>query len=64
MKRASGSVNEAFGFVDYPRLFALLNKIGYNGYLVFEIGGDPDKMEGYLRDGKRRIEALLKDASD
>jgi sugar phosphate isomerase/epimerase len=47
------------GFVDYPRLFALLNKIKYNGYLIFEIGGEPDKMEGYLRDGKKRMEDFL-----
>ena len=47
------------GFVDYPRLFALLNKIGFTGYLIFEIGGEPEKMEGYLRDGKQQIEATL-----
>jgi sugar phosphate isomerase/epimerase len=47
------------GFVDYPRLFALLNKINFSGYLVFEIGGEPSKIEGYLRDGKKRIETLL-----
>lgn len=46
-------------FVDYRRLFALLNKIGYQGCLVFEIGGDPTKMEGWLRDGKARLEALM-----
>ena len=47
------------GFVDYARLFAALDRIKYSGYLIFEIGGDPAKMEGYLRDGKRRIAEYL-----
>ena len=47
------------GFVDYHRLFALLNKMNYTGYLIFEVGGEPDKMEGYLRDGRKRIEAAM-----
>jgi len=47
------------GLVDYPRLFALLNKINYQGYLIFEIGGEPDKIECYLRDGKKKMEELL-----
>jgi len=51
------------GFVDYQRLFALLNKINYTGYLIFEIGGDAAKKEGYLRDGKKQIEAILARAS-
>jgi sugar phosphate isomerase/epimerase len=46
-------------FVDYKRLFALLNRIGYKGYLIFEIGGKPEEMEHHLRDGKRRMEAML-----
>lgn len=50
------------GFVDYQRLFALLNKINYTGYLIFEIGGDAAKMEGYLRDGKEQIEAAIAQA--
>ncbi len=51
------------GFVDYPRLFALLNKIDYTGYLIFEISGEPGQLEGYLRDGKKQIEATLARAS-
>lgn len=47
------------GFVDYPRLFRLLDKIGYTGYLIFEIGGPSAEMEHNLRDGKARLEALL-----
>jgi sugar phosphate isomerase/epimerase len=46
-------------FVDYRRLFALLDKIGYNGYLIFEIGGKAEEMEHHLRDGKARLEAML-----
>lgn len=47
------------GFVDYPRLLAALSKIGYQGLLMFEIGGDPEEMPGYLRDGKAKLEAYL-----
>ena len=47
------------GFVDYPSLIAALRKIEYSGSLVFEIGGDPDAMPGYLREGKRKLEEYL-----
>lgn len=47
------------GFVDYPQLIAALREIEYDGALVFEIGGDPDAMPGYLRDGKEKLEAFL-----
>ncbi|MFN7934246.1 MAG: sugar phosphate isomerase/epimerase family protein [Bryobacteraceae bacterium] len=47
------------GFVDYERLYALLERIGYKGYFIFEIGGDAAKMEGYLRDGKSRMKRWL-----
>ena len=47
------------GFVDYPRLLSELAKVNYKGLFIFEIGGDPKKMEGYLRDGKRKFEGFL-----
>lgn len=47
-------------FVDYDRLFALLARIGYRGYLIFEIAGKAEEMEGHLREGKRRLEEKLK----
>lgn len=46
------------GFVDYPRLFALLRKLHYQGHLIFEIAGAPGDMEHHLRDGKARLDAL------
>lgn len=46
-------------FVDYKRLLALLNRMDYRGYLIFEIGGNPEEMEHHLRDGKARLEAML-----
>jgi len=46
-------------FVDYKRLFALLDRIDYKGYLIFEIGGKPEEMEHHLRDGKARLEKML-----
>jgi sugar phosphate isomerase/epimerase len=46
-------------FVDYPRLFAALERIRYRGHLIFEIGGKPEEMERHLRDGKWRFESLL-----
>lgn len=48
------------GFVDYDRLFTLLKRINYRGYLIFEIAGKAEEMEGHLRDGKRKLEAKLK----
>ncbi len=48
------------GFVDYDRLFALLDRLDYRGFLIFEIGGDPARMGDYLRDGKRRMMHWLK----
>ncbi|MBM3725851.1 MAG: sugar phosphate isomerase/epimerase [Acidobacteria bacterium] len=47
------------GFVDYPRLFHALRRIGYDGHLVLEIAGDPAAMEGHLRQGKAAIEGYL-----
>jgi len=47
------------GFVDYPQLIAALREIEYEGSLVFEIGGDPEAMPGYLREGKKKLEAFL-----
>lgn len=47
------------GFVDYPRLFRKLQEIRYQGLLVFEIGGDPERMPGYLAEGKLKIESYL-----
>ena len=47
------------GFIDYPRLIAALRKIEYGGVLTFEIGGDPEKMPDYLREGKRKMEGWV-----
>ena len=47
------------GFVDYPRLVRKLEKIDYRGVLIFEIGGDPERMPDYLAEGKRKLEAYL-----
>ena len=47
------------GFVDYPRLIAKLREIRYGGALVFEIGGPPEQMPGWLSDGKRKLEGYL-----
>jgi len=46
-------------FVDYKRLFTLLDKVDYRGYFILEIGGSPQDMEHHLRDGKSRLEAIL-----
>ena len=32
-------------FVDYPRLFAVLEKLGYRGHLLLEIAGKAEEME-------------------
>ncbi len=47
------------GFVDYPRLLAKLGEVGFRGCLVLEIGGDPDKMPGYLRDARDKFRRWL-----
>jgi sugar phosphate isomerase/epimerase len=47
------------GFVDYPRLFAKLKALNYQGNLIFEIGGPPAQMAGALRDGKRKLEGWM-----
>lgn len=49
------------GFVNYPRLLRKLAEIGYSGSLVFEIGGDPAKLPGYLADAKKKLEDYLAD---
>ena len=47
------------GFVDYPRLIAKLQQIGYRGLLMFEIGGPGSEIEALLADSKRKLEAFL-----
>jgi sugar phosphate isomerase/epimerase len=47
------------GFVDYPRIFEALTKANYKGVLILEIGGDPDKMPGYLREARDKFRAWL-----
>ena len=47
-------------FVDYSRLFRVLNRLDYKGHLIFEIAGAPEEMERQLREGKARLEALLR----
>lgn len=47
------------GFVDYPRLVAKLRKIGYQGLLVFEIGGEGAELTESFRDAKAKLEAYL-----
>lgn len=47
------------GFVDYDRLFTLLRRIRYRGFLIFEIAGKAEEMEGHLRSGKASLEARL-----
>jgi sugar phosphate isomerase/epimerase len=47
------------GFVDYPRLIDALRATNYAGVLVFEIGGDPEKMPGYLREGKQKLDGYI-----
>ncbi len=47
------------GFVDYPRLIAALRRGGYTGLLMFEIGGQAEKMPGYLAEAKHKLEAWL-----
>ncbi len=46
-------------FVDYPWLFNTLRQIGYEGVLMFEIGGKGSELPGYLRDGKRKLSEIL-----
>ena len=46
-------------FIDYAALINKLRATRYDGVLVFEIGGDPAAMPGYLRDGKRILESHL-----
>ncbi|MBM3753853.1 MAG: sugar phosphate isomerase/epimerase [Acidobacteria bacterium] len=48
------------GFVDYPRIFAALDRAGYRGALVLEIGGDPEKMPGYLTAARDKFKAWLR----
>lgn len=47
------------GFVDYPRLIGKLRETGYRGTMVFEIGGDAEKMPEWLRDAKRKLDGYL-----
>ncbi len=48
-----------YGFIDYPRLIATLREIRYGGVMIFEIGGEPEKMPGYLKDAKAKLEGYL-----
>ncbi|MCA2971534.1 MAG: sugar phosphate isomerase/epimerase [Acidobacteriaceae bacterium] len=48
------------GFVDYPRIFAALREVRYQGALVLEIGGDPERMPGYLREARDRFRGWLR----
>lgn len=52
-----------YGFVDYPRLISKLKKTGYQGTLVFEIGGPASRMPDWLREGKRKLEDFIAAAS-
>ena len=47
------------GFIDYPRLISKLHEARYSGVLVFEIGGDPAKMPGWLREAKCKMDAYV-----
>ncbi len=47
------------GFVDYPRLIRKLRAIGYEGLLVFEIGGPVEELAGFFRDAKAKLENYL-----
>ena len=47
------------GFVDYPRLFQILRRIGYQGLFILEISGPGKEMKRLLADNKRQLEALL-----
>ena len=47
------------GFIDYPRLIAKLRELEYSGVLVFEMGGDPEKMPEWLRKGKRKMDGYV-----
>lgn len=42
-------------FVDYPRLYRTLREIRYQGALVLEIGGAPERMPDYLRAARRKL---------
>ncbi len=48
------------GFVDYPRLFAELKVLNYQGNLIFEIGGPSSEITEALRTGKRKLEAWMR----
>lgn len=47
------------GFIDYPRLIAKLRETRFGGVLMFEIGGDAEKMPDWLRAGKRKMDAFV-----
>jgi sugar phosphate isomerase/epimerase len=47
------------GFVDYPKLFQILRRIGYQGLLILEISGPGTEMKRLLADNKRQLEALV-----
>ncbi|MBL8241948.1 MAG: sugar phosphate isomerase/epimerase [Bryobacterales bacterium] len=42
-------------FVDYPRLYETLGRIGYKGALVLEIGGPPEQMPAHLKEARRKL---------
>lgn len=45
------------GFVDYPRLFALMRRQRYAGVLLMEIGGPAAELPGHLREADRKLKA-------
>ncbi len=47
------------GFIDYPRLIAKLREARFGGVLMFEIGGETEKMPDWLREGKRKMDAFV-----
>jgi len=47
------------GFIDYPRMIRRLREQNYQGVMVFEIGGRPELMPGYLANAKQKLEAYL-----
>jgi len=45
------------GFVDYPRLFALMRRQRYDGVLLMEIGGPAAELPGHLREAGRKLKS-------
>jgi sugar phosphate isomerase/epimerase len=47
------------GFVDYPRMFGVLRKIGYQGVLLFEIGGRGVDQARFLTEAQGKMRAWM-----